>query len=129
MRKEYANWQEYETKNKPAMIHPATRHNRRTAKIKINTKTGKKEVRTLEFIRERAKYLPKMTDKSTGKDINHVANMENLYMNHGVEAVNDYIRRVRAVILRDKGKNIFIRIGGWISLKYYKLLRLLSVNY
>lgn len=116
MRKEYANWQEYNLKN-TNMNSNINRHDRRTAKVKVNGK----EKSILKFLTERAADLPLMADRKTGEAIDHVKNLRDVYMSHGKDGVNEYISRCHAVIQRDTSPKFLTRLKGWLKIKWFQI--------
>lgn len=99
------------------MKNNQSRQARRQARMTVKGK----EIKIMKFIAARAKDLPPMNDKANGAAINHESNMKKVYLEHGVEGVNAYVRRVRAVTLRDMGNTWFTRLAGWAMLKWYRL--------
>ena len=75
-----------------------------------------------QFLQSRAADLPEMTDRTTGNPIDHGKNLYNLYIEKGIEGVNEYIHRVNAVIRRDLSPTITGRIAGWLIIRKLKLL-------
>ena len=106
--------------NQPAINKRATRHEKRQARMKVDGR----DIKVTAFLKRRAADLPAMTDKGTGSPIDHAKNLNALYMIEGAEGVNNYINAVRAVIRRDKGKNVFTRIAGWFEVKWLKIRRM-----
>lgn len=85
-----------------------TRKEKRSAYIEIDGK----RLTVMEFLAQRAKDLPPVTDRETGHEIDHSGNLKKLYMTAGSGAVDEYIRRVHAVSLRDSGESIIQRMKG-----------------
>lgn len=109
MRKEFKDWPEYQSAN--------SRLSRRRKTIQINNR----QVNAHKFLSGRAKSLPKMIDRETGKSIDHDANLKAVFDGKGVEGVNQYIRAVKAVCERDKG-GIWQKIKGWYLMLKVKIL-------
>jgi hypothetical protein len=84
---------------------------------------GGKEVNVIDFLRERAKHLPALVNTETKKPYDHVEILKKVYMERGINGVNEYLAICRNVVRRDRGKTVFIRGWGWLVLQYNKYIK------
>lgn len=96
----------------------ATRRERRNTTVVAD---GKRQ-NVLEFLKVRAKSLPSVTDRQTGKDADHEANLRNIYMNHGQAGIDAYVNRVQAIYDRDRGATWRIRTRGVVMVWWYQMV-------
>lgn len=90
-----------------------SRNNRRKVEINVNGEN----VNAHKFLTERAKVLPRMIDRETGKAINHEENLKAIFDQLGTKGVNLYVGSVCAVSVRDKGGLKNKIKGYWLILK------------
>lgn len=57
----------------------------------------------ISYIRKISKILPPILDKHTRKSVSHYNTMIELYKQHGMEEVSNYITMINEVFLRDTG--------------------------
>lgn len=91
------------------------------SKKKDRIKVSGKTMQVLDFLKLRSKDLPPITDKVTGKKVDHIKNLRRLYMDQGASGVNGYVNRVRAVYDRDQGATRFIRLRGWMAVAWFRI--------
>jgi len=94
----------------------ATRQMKRHATINI----GGRSVRILDHLQEMSNKLPKIQNKETGKDFDHYDHLKKIYMEAGIDGVNEYLTTCRNIVNRDKGKWWIVRQLAKIRLKKYK---------
>lgn len=79
-----------------------------------------RETKVIRFLEERAKSLPVLTLKGGEEKVDHVLNVRKIYMTKGVDGVNQYLKAVQAISMRDTGK-WYIRIAGILKLMWLKI--------
>jgi len=125
MRKEYQNWNEYQNamvkqpKNLSTMTvkkpdNNVSRQMKRHATINVQGKS----IRVMDHIEAMAKRLPGIRNKKTGEDFDHYEHLKRIYMEGGIDAVNEYLNVCKNVVNRDKGKWWFIRLYAKWRLKW-----------
>ncbi len=90
-----------------------SRNDRRSKTVTV----GGMRVNAHKFSIDRAKILPRMIDKSTGKAINHEENLKAIFDVGGKEGVEHYVKSVYAVSVRDRGGFKNKLKGNWLILK------------
>jgi len=115
MRKTYNNWPDY------IKAQQSTRGCRRAKSVLIDGKA----INAHKFLKSRAKDLPPVRDKKTGKPVNHERNLIRVFDGLGIGGVNKYIESCRAVTKRDTG-TFLQRVSGWFIVLKLRLKRLIK---
>jgi hypothetical protein len=93
-----------------------TRQMKRNATMHVKGKGAfngySKEVKVLDFITSKARRLPPLIDTKTKEPFDHVEIVKKIYMESGLEGVNDYLHACRNIYRRDKGKSFWSRTWG-----------------
>ena len=91
------------------------RRQRRRQVIKVNGK----EWRVRDYLAYRAAKLPDIKDNRTGGTIDHVFNLKKLWVEKGDRGVNRYMKIVKAIWQRDRGK-FAVRLWARVKLLYFE---------
>jgi len=94
----------------------ATRQMKRHATINV----GERSVRILDHFQEMSKKLPKIVNKDTGKEFDHYYHLKKIYMEAGIDGVNEYLTTCSNVVNRDTGKWWIVRQLAKMRLRKYR---------
>ena len=93
-----------------------TRQMKRHATINVNGRT----VRVLDHLHTMAKKLSAIVKKGTTEEFDHYEHMKGIYMEAGIDGVNEYLTTCRNIVKRDRGRWWLVRWFARIQLSKRK---------